>query len=609
MREPASPDRKLSSAAPRAAEPSRTTSTSCNDCSSRARTTPSSSSIATGVVLTRIRRGAHQRVFPRTRSSATCLRPLSRGADCQGFPQYELREAVRLGHFEDEGWRVRKDGTPFWAHRDHRRRSGTARAAARLLRDHTATSRERRDARGALRAERQRFRSLVESVARLRHLHARPDGHIASWNAGRASASRATRADEIIGQHFSIFYPPEAHRRGLARQYELGVAAARRAASRTRAGACARTARASGPTSSSPRCATTDGQLRRLRQGHARPHRAARSARRRCARARSASACCRGRPGLRHLHARPRRPRRELERGRRAHQGLHAPTRSSASTSRSSTRRKTSRPASPAQELEIAERDGHVEEEGWRVRKDGTRSGRTWSSPRCATRRRADRLRRRSRATSPSGAPPGARFEDARRVAAEEAARRAAEDREGAPRAGDAAAAAGERARASSDEAEEARTGRRGQSRQERVPRGDVARAAHAAQRDRRLRGAAGDGLGGPVTTQQTEHLERIQRSQQHLLGIINDILNFSRIEAGQLTYELATRAHAPGDRVPSLRDDRAAGGREGLTLRRRPTARKSVAAIRGPREARADPAQPAVERGQVHARRAARST
>src|SRR4029079_14085230 len=32
----------------------------------------------------------------------------------QGFPQYELREAGRVGRFEDEGWRVRKDGTRFW---------------------------------------------------------------------------------------------------------------------------------------------------------------------------------------------------------------------------------------------------------------------------------------------------------------------------------------------------------------------------------------------------------------------------------------------------------------------------------------------------------------
>ena len=56
-------------------------------------------------------------------------------------------------------------------------------------------------------------------------------------------------------------------------------------------------------------------------------------------------------------------------------------------------------------------------------------------------------------------------------------------------------------------------------------------------------------GLSGPITAQQEEQLARIKRSQQHLLGIINDILNFSRIEAGQLVYDIDDREHARGDR------------------------------------------------------------
>jgi len=47
-------------------------------------------------------------------------------------------------------------------------------------------------------------------------------------------------------------------------------------------------------------------------------------------------------------------------------------------------------------------------------------------------------------------------------------------------------------------------------------------------------------GLGGPVSSQQTDYLDRIRRSQQHLMGIISDLLNFSRIEAGQITYDIA---------------------------------------------------------------------
>jgi len=47
-------------------------------------------------------------------------------------------------------------------------------------------------------------------------------------------------------------------------------------------------------------------------------------------------------------------------------------------------------------------------------------------------------------------------------------------------------------------------------------------------------------GVRGPVTPEQHEDLGRIRRSQQHLLGIINDLLNFSRIDAGRVDYEYA---------------------------------------------------------------------
>lgn len=48
-------------------------------------------------------------------------------------------------------------------------------------------------------------------------------------------------------------------------------------------------------------------------------------------------------------------------------------------------------------------------------------------------------------------------------------------------------------------------------------------------------------GLGGPITTEQVDYLERIRRSQQHLMAIISDLLNFSRIEAGHLVYDITT--------------------------------------------------------------------
>jgi signal transduction histidine kinase len=45
--------------------------------------------------------------------------------------------------------------------------------------------------------------------------------------------------------------------------------------------------------------------------------------------------------------------------------------------------------------------------------------------------------------------------------------------------------------------------------------------------------------LRGPLTDSQKSDLQRIKRGQQHLLGIINDILNFTRLEATEVKYDL----------------------------------------------------------------------
>ena len=66
-------------------------------------------------------------------------------------------------------------------------------------------------------------------------------------------------------------------------------------------------------------------------------------------------------------------------------------------------------------------------------------------------------------------------------------------------------------------------------------------------------------GIGGTVTEQQREYLARIRGSQQHLLGIINDLLNYSRIEAGQVAYELTdVRVHSLVDVVLPLLEPQA---------------------------------------------------
>ena len=47
-------------------------------------------------------------------------------------------------------------------------------------------------------------------------------------------------------------------------------------------------------------------------------------------------------------------------------------------------------------------------------------------------------------------------------------------------------------------------------------------------------------GIHGPTTASQREALQRIQRSQRHLLALINDVLNFAKLEAGRVEYQFA---------------------------------------------------------------------
>jgi PAS domain S-box-containing protein len=281
-------------------------------------------------------------------------------------PGLELRVAEREGHVEDEGWRVRKDGTQFWASvaiTALRDAQGRLVGFAKVTRDVSARQR----AEESLRASEERFRVLVQSVKDYGIFMLDPDGRVASWNEG-ARRIKGYEPEEILGRHFSVFYPPEV-----------------------------------------------------TASGH------------------------------------------------------------------------------PDRELEAARTVGRYEDEGWRIRKDGSRF---WANV-IITALFGDQgsligFAKVTRDLTERHLAQQREIEDARRVAEAEASNRA--------KTGFLAA----------------------MSHELRTPLNAIAGYAQLMQ----------EGIGGLLSERHLEYLARIRGSQQHLLGIVNSLLNYSRIEAGEFAYE-----------------------------------------------------------------------
>lgn len=125
-----------------------------------------------------------------------------------GTPDRALATAAGEGQFEAEGWRIRKDGSRFWAHVvidpifDE---GGGLVGFAKITRDLT----ERRAAYEALRHSEEQLRLLMQTVSDYAIYMLDPLGNVASWNLG-AERIKGYRAEEIIGEHFSRFYTAEA---------------------------------------------------------------------------------------------------------------------------------------------------------------------------------------------------------------------------------------------------------------------------------------------------------------------------------------------------------------------------------------------------------------
>jgi PAS domain S-box-containing protein len=141
------------------------------------------------------------------RNFALFYRPQEREA---GKPAADLKIATLSGRFEEEGWRLRKGDTPFWAHVDIRALrddDGKLRGFTQVTRDATERMRHQE----SLRKSEERYRRLVELCPdALLVLH---EGQIVFVNSAAQRLLAAAEAEQLLGKPFLDFVSADAEGR------------------------------------------------------------------------------------------------------------------------------------------------------------------------------------------------------------------------------------------------------------------------------------------------------------------------------------------------------------------------------------------------------------